>query len=313
MAHRTRTIPCLILLILLAWQIGCTGMAQHRQPLQLQTQLALDETVRAQLGKTGIIALDGTPEINLEVSPKGWTGGAKRAAWIGSVYGGFTVGILACLPSGMLAGLLCPILFYAGYIPGSGIGALVGAPLGAVRAEPVATVEQAEASFKILLADPTIPELLKDSVVQLVGKQTSNDVVPMAAGESGTRNDATDYPSFVDNGIFTILELKVTAAGLCGGKELSFDPLLRVCMTVRSRLIRTSDGTVLDERTIAFDDRRADDRVRMEPLGGRRAFTQWTANNGQLLQDELARTVKGLAEKIVEELFLLYPVLATSL
>jgi len=132
-------------------------------------------------------------------------------------------------------------------------------------------------------------------------------MVRMAVGESVTQNQATDYRAFADNGISTILELKVTAAGLCGAKELSFDPLLAVCMTVRSRLIRASEGTVLDERTIAFDEQIATDRVSMEPLGDRRTFTHWAVNNGQLLQDELTRTAKSLAEKAVEELFLLSP------
>ena len=315
MARRIYTMLYLISLVALSGQIGCTGIPQHQQPSLLASQLSLDESVRTQLGQIGVIALIDPLEVNLEVSPKGWTGGAIRGAQIGSFYGGSTVGWLACLPSGSFAVIVCPILFPAGYVVGAGIGALIAAPIGAIRAEPAATVEQAEASLKVTLASPLIPELLRDSVVQLAREQSSYSVVPMAVRVSATQNDGSGYTSLVKTGVSAILELKVTAAGLCGGSEWAFDPLLRVCMTVHSRLIRVDPtaSTVLDERNITFDDRRADDRVRMEPPDGRKTFTHWAVNNGQLFYDELARTAKSLAEKIVEELFLLYPVPSTTL
>jgi hypothetical protein len=65
-------------------------------------------------------------------------------------------------------------------------------------------------------------------------------------------------------------------------------------MTVQASLIRPVDGTVLYDLTFGY-------------RGGSRKFTDWGANDAQAVREELARGYRSLAEKIVDEVFLLYP------
>ena len=64
-------------------------------------------------------------------------------------------------------------------------------------------------------------------------------------------------------------------------------------MTLQTRLIRTTDESVIYEQKLIY--RR-----------GRRTFNSWAVNGAKPFRDEFHRCYQSLAEKIVEEVFLLY-------
>lgn len=64
-------------------------------------------------------------------------------------------------------------------------------------------------------------------------------------------------------------------------------------MTARARLVRTRDAITLHDATVEYRSRR-------------RKFTEWAENDAQLFLAELKRSYRTLAEKIVEDIFLLY-------
>ena len=80
------------------------------------------------------------------------------------------------------------------------------------------------------------------------------------------------------------------AFGLIGEKGIN--PPLLFFMTVHTKLVRTTDGSVLHEQKLIYS--------RPGPT-----FTAWTVNGGKLFRDEFYRCYQSLAEKVVEEIFLL--------
>ena len=91
--------------------------------------------------------------------------------------------------------------------------------------------------------------------------------------------------------IDTVLELKVSMLGLIG--PWTIDPPLSFTMRIGTRLIRVVDGTELHTQELTY-------------VGPSRVFTAWAANEAEAFRRSLEQSVRALAEKAVEEVFLLY-------
>ena len=100
-----------------------------------------------------------------------------------------------------------------------------------------------------------------------------------------------DHSSLRDRGIDTVLELSVPILGLRG--EWTVNPPVTTFLSIRTRLIRTENSTVVYDSTVLC-------------VGGTQRFTEWAANNAETFRAELTRCYQSLGSKIVEEVFLLY-------
>jgi hypothetical protein len=101
--------------------------------------------------------------------------------------------------------------------------------------------------------------------------------------ESGTPQPSTPI----------LLEVKLVRAGLKGLYQI--DPPSSAFLEIESRLVRLSDGAELLS-------------ARMSCHSDRRTYLEWGSDDGQALIDSLARCVPPLAEKVIDDLFLVSPI-----
>lgn len=265
-----------VVLILLIAQWGCA----HSLPIPPSEQ------ARATLGTIGVVSGRFAPEAGLRTSAGGWAGGAGRGAAIGA---GRTVGTAAEI--GVHGRDLGGVLIIALGIALAPVGALVGSVVGGATAEPAATVEEAEAVLKNALAELKVQETMRDRVLQLARDQTRHRFILLSEQGPTALDEKVSYQSLASAGVDTALEVNVVSLGLEG--PWSINPPVALFMTLRTRLVRVGDGIPIYEATFEYK-------------GRARTFTEWAANNAQPFRDGLEDAYQSLAEKVVEELFLLY-------
>ena len=295
----------------------CTGLQWGcaPPPVAVYPTGPLSEEVRAQLGTIGIVSKSLSTPFTSPNPPIGWAQGFLNGVKTGTYYGawpGLVISYIGTQGAGHPMGTTSAVggigLGTVGGGMGSTTGGLTGATRGSLHASPEHGVEHAMATLATIPGELRLNELLRDSVVQLVRDETSYNVSVFQTSEIPAPDDHAAYRALLDNGIDSLLELDLLEVGLTQGRGTAYDPPLRISFSVRTRLIRTEDGSEKDTRVIAFDERSVDDFVRMEPAEGRRPFDDWVAGNGRLFRQELPRTAQHLAEKIVETLFLLHPI-----
>lgn len=241
-------------------QTGCaTGVKVD--PRRLRLPPPPSEESRSQLGRMRL-SEGGTQAKVLFTGPaKGGGEGAARGAAIGA-------GSVLSIPCG---GPGCILLLFA-----APPAALVGAVVGAARAEPAAKVEEQEKAFKAAMEELKVSETFH----RCVGDRL-RELTPAPGSRVMFEEPAS-----------TILEVVVEQVRLAAG-ELGIKPPLSFVLTERTRLIRASDGTELYGHWLTY-------RGRPQPL------EDWFVQNSMLLREETERACRELAERLVDEVFLLY-------
>jgi hypothetical protein len=155
------------------------------------------------------------------------------------------------------------------------VAALVGAVAGAISAESAAKIEQQEKTFRVALEELRVAEVLSGHVADRLRERPSTP-----GGRVGS-----------EGGTSTILEVVVEKVGLLGSAGIK--PPLTFVLTERTRLIRASDGTELYGHWLTY-------------RGRTRSLDAWLSEDAAMLREEAARACRELAERIVDEVFLLY-------
>jgi hypothetical protein len=199
------------------------------------------------------------------------------------------VGDMARGCPGGLGGLACLVL-----LPFVGIvgGVVVGSVAGAVTAEAAEHVKKAEAELQNAVTTLRVQETVRDRVFQVTGPHTLHPIIFMREQDPTALEQEVYYRVLASKGMDTILEINVLTLALAGRWEIN--PPLAVFMRVHTRLIRTVDATVLYDSTLEYHG------------ATRRKFTEWALYNAQPFREELDHASESLAEKIVEEVFLVY-------
>jgi hypothetical protein len=153
------------------------------------------------------------------------------------------------------------------------LGALVGSVVGAALAQPAVQVEKQERVLK--LAMEKVPETFARCVAHTLVDQASTSVGPASPDEPAAM----------------ILEVVVERFGL--DSSLGINPPLSFVLTERTRLIRAFDGKELYIHWLTY-------RGRERPLD------DWVSQNYQILHEEAKRACRELAERLADEVFLLY-------
>ncbi len=232
------------------------------------------EEIRGQIGIVGVVSPRVAPEASVEGPTAGKGTGAAKGAGLGAAYmiGG---GLQSGQPLGLALGIaLTPV------------GALVGGIYGAVAAEPASAVEEAERALTKAVTELKTQEAMRDLVREVARGETGYQFVSLAEH---------DPPATEDIG--TILEVSVAALGLAG--PVGVNPPLAVVVEGCARLIRNEDGAQL----YALPPEGAHPLVFVSPS---RKFLEWAAEDARLFRKEMDRAYRTLAEKIVEELFLVH-------
>lgn len=263
-------------LLLLIGQLGCASGSRLLPPPP-------SAQVRATLGTIGVVSARLAPETTVESPTSGKGSGAAKgaaagffgtAASLGELWG-FAVFPPAAL---VLGGVVLT-------------GGVVGGVYGAVAAEDAAKVQEAETALKSVLVAEKVQEAMRERVFRVAREQTRYRFVVLERPSPTSLDEEASYRSLASEGTDTILELSVPIVGLGGGSGIN--PPLAVVMAVRTRLARVGDVAAIYETTFEYK-------------ASARKFTEWAVNNAQPFRDGLDHAYQSLAEKIVEELFLLY-------
>lgn len=225
------------------------------------------EDLRSRLDRVGVTATASTPVVEISGPARSRGQGALRGMTAGGAIGGGA----GCLATGYL----CP----AGTVAGGLVGAILGAPVGAIMAAPT-ELEELEALLKRALAELDIPRALRDRVVAVGREQTGRMLEPDSPA-GGQDDGAGD--------VRTRLEVTVEQVALTGLPAVTPPVALRV--RVRTRLLGGTDGSELYSHSLTYQ-------------GSSHDLASWREER---LRQEFERALTSLAEKIVEEVFLLTP------
>ena len=271
----TYTTRILINVILLTSLIAAQGCASKRKPLS--------ETLIAETPTIGVVLRPTDSDADLQIPSKGWRGrlwvrlaSAGRGALGGSLIGGLGVhcgfGLFLCVPA--LAT----------------VGAVGGAIYGAATAEPALEGEQSGSSFKDILSDLQLQQRVPDHVVEFAQSQTLYRVVRVEIEGLSSKDEKGAYRTLASKGIDAVLELTEVTVHL-RPSEFAVNPRRKLMMDARARLIRTSDGSLLDERVITDDDSCA-----------AWSLVTWANPNELLFREEATESARRLAQEIVKDL-----------
>jgi hypothetical protein len=270
--------PCrarnVIHLILLAGLIGAPGCAFNRP--------SIPETLMAETPTIGVVLRPTDPDVELQIPRKGWLSNTGRGAVRGSVIGGLGIycgyGFFLCVP------VLAPA------------GAMGGAIYGAVAAEPASEWRHAESAFKGTLSDLKIQQRVSDHIVDFARSQTPSRVIRVESQDPSSQDEKAEYPALSGKGIDAVLELTELAVYLRPSGIVVNPPRILI-MDARARLIRTSDGALLDERVIT------DGTLIGADSNVARSLATWTDQNAQVFCAEVTQAAQRLAQQVVKELF----------
>ena len=239
------------------------------------------EDIRLGLAKVALASGRFPPKFAIVDGPaKGAGQGAARGALLGAAY---TIG------GGSLAG---PIGLVASTFLAP-VGAVGGGIIGGVTAESAAKVEERVAAVGRNLSGLKIQDDLLHRVAATGREQTPGIFTVLEERGPRTPDERAEYRSLVADGLQTVLEISVVELAL-RGRAAEIDPGLTLAMTVRTRLVRTADDAELYKHAVTYS-------------GGRgRTLAEWL-DDAELLQAELDRATGIVAEKIVDEVFLLMP------
>ncbi len=264
--------------------IALAGCAVRPRPLPPPPS----EQTRATLGIVGVVSGGVSPKTELEPPTRGRDSGAAKGAAAGAL-GSIAVGCLAGPSGGDPLGLA---LFCAAGVALAPVFGLSGAIYGAVVAESAATVAEAEASLTQALTEVKVQEALRDRVLLVARDQTPHPVILLEETDPTARTVGLRDPPSAEGSPDTFLEVRATALRFVGG---GINPPLALVMNVETRLVPAEDRGTHYEATLEYRSRT-------------RKFTEWAADNAQPFREELERAVHSLAGRIVEEVFLLYPI-----
>lgn len=270
--------PCrarnVITLILLAGLIGAPGCASNRPPIP--------EALLAETPTIGVVLRPTDQDMELQIPRKGWLSNSGRGALGGSVMGAY--------------GISCGIgLFLC--VPAFATGGLIGGALyGAVATEPASEWEQAESAFKGILSDLNIQQRAPDHIVEVARNQTLYRVIRVGNEDPSSQNEKAAYRALARKGIDAVLELTELAVHL-RPSEFAINPPRILTMDARARLIRTSDGALIDERVITDGiSIGADSKVAW-------SLATWANMNNQAFREEVTQAAQRIAQQVVTKLF----------
>jgi len=243
------------------------------------------EIIRSDLGTIGVTVSSYPVKREINKPAKGGMGGAARGFVVGAAMP-VVIGAVSPVPGGTLLGvLIAPFTAVAGIV------------YGAIKAAPVEDVEKAEAAIDQAIArlqEMNLRDSFTDEVVKLGMERTGLKFVTLSGMGPRDPNEVIQYDQMDIGGIDTILELRPETAGLRG--HYGIDPPSIGFIEVSARLIQSYDNkVVISESFFCASEQK-------------RKYTEWAKNEGQLFVDEFISCFPELAEKIVDDFFLVYPI-----
>jgi len=270
-------------ILLLFFSIMAAGCA--RTPAIYVMEPASLEAVRSGISTVGVSLTPGPPETDVLLPAKGVWGGIKRGIVFGAAMP-VMLGFASPVPGGTYIGLLA-----------SPLGAVAGGIHGVSTAVPAEEVERAEAMLEIATDNLRQMGLREEFVNSLIDMGNSRTTVQFILWPETPMTPPAEtlarHPDPKVDDIDARLEISVEETGLRG--IYSINPPMDTFMRVRVQLIRSNDNVILmNEHFICASDEE-------------RKFADWADHEGSDLVDEFRTCVPELAEKIIDDFFLVYP------
>jgi hypothetical protein len=231
------------------------------------------------LGLVGVTGLPRAPESALDVGPRGALAGAAVGAGKGATWLAVSV---PCSGQDCLG----VAVVMAGAVVG---GAVVGGIMGAMKAVPAETADKIQSQLDAALGAVELQDSLRPAVAADAAQAGVENVREIgSAGPSdagGSANQEATPPPEVD----TTLEVGVSQVGFVGSGGADPDMTLHVLGV--ARLVDVRSGVELY--------RNAD----LAYVSDTRTFSQWSADDGRPLRDEIRHAGDVLAATIVDEVW----------
>jgi len=219
------------------------------------------ETLRSSWGTVAVVGAAGVPRTVWQQTP-GKGAGAAAAAFNGAAY---TTAVLAQGGNGY--GVILGVLV-------SPATALIGAGVGAIKAEPAAVVQQHREVLDQAFGTVNWPVMLSQRVGERARAQTNQVLLVNELG------DAT-----------TILEVAVTDLGLLS--PAAANPVLQFVMAAETKLRRRQDNVVLYENRLLY-------------FGHACRLADWARDGAARWRQDVEQGTAALAGQVAEEVFFLY-------
>jgi len=278
---RWRPMLALICAAALVLQSGCAVT-----PYQLPSPPS--EEIRARFGTIGIVSARFPPQPMLQLPAQGGLAGAGRGAATWSATWGLAPFAAGGGGGGDGGGA---ILILAASVVGATLGGISGTVAGVITSEPTERVRVSEDALNDALAVLNIQESLRDRILSVARDRTREQVVILPDKGPAAPGEKVAYGSLAEAGIDTVVEVAVTDIGINGPWDVN--PPLNFIMKASVRVVRTS----ADQEYYAAE---------YEYRRGELTFSGWAADNAEPFLVELDWAYRGIAEKVVEELFLIY-------
>lgn len=238
---------------------------------------------RSGLGTIGVTLSEYRAKLEFASPAKGRFGGLKRGFVAGAAKP-VLIGLVAPVPGATFVGVLV-----------APFTAIAGAAYGVSKTPPLDEVEKAEAGINQALDRLRSQNLNQTSIedlVRLAEERSPYEFVALPGRGPKQSEEKVRYDEMDLHGIDTVLEMRVEKGGLWGSYEI--DPPSAAYMETRVRVIRVSNNEKLLEDTVVC-------------IGEQRKYLEWGENNGQHFYDNVLDCIPRLREKIVDDLFLVYP------
>ena len=269
-----------IVFFFLFGQIGCTP--------KITIYGGFLEDRKETLGNIGIISIAEVPEIQFEMPPKGALAGASRGmkAWSSRAF--FQVlaeGPVRAVGNG---NYLESLLVLAA--TSLAIGSIVGPIYGAVTAEPIGKVEQAEQSLRQALGNLRIFQKMRKDILVQAETKPQYFLIDATKTANEIKNASGGSPNFEKPEIDTLLIIQGITLGV-KEEDDSFESLISVFLETQIILLRVKDSKPIYFNIFDYE---------TKP----RLYTDWAENNAQLFKEALNTASQNIANLIIEEIFM---------
>ena len=166
-----------------------------------------------------------------------------------------------------------------------------GAIYGAVAVRSEKDVVAARRFIEAAIAEQDFRLPVLERVYATVQRKAKGHRVVLLPKPAPLAGAASDRLPLSERGIDSLLEMRI--AGVTLGRRPAVDPQLQLHMKLQARLIRTRDNSELYTGEFTY---RSEER---------HGFVQWGEQNAARLRFALKRGLQRLADKIVEQVFLL--------
>jgi len=242
---------------------------------------------RLLLGNMGVTAIGSVPNVDFHTYARGWAQGAAKGGVTGLFEGLFNTLVETTRnpPTGPYAGpaiLITTVILTVTSTITSGIA-------GGLTAVPKKTAEETEREIQKTIGDVNLADDLASNIVKDASRRPDIERYPMTYIGIAPSPIEVMMPQWNKQGIDTLVEVQVTDAGFRGGQGTK--PSIRFYLNARIRLLATQTNREIFTRDFQF-------------LSREHLITDWFANRSQELMSSFTQAMQDLAERIIDELFI---------